>query len=167
VCHNRKRYTSDLSDAQWDKVRPMLPIEKHGPGRRIEIDRREAVNAMLYVAKTGCQWENLPGEFPNYNSVFYHYRKWCVDGTWEQVNRALVYEARRSNGACPIRVRQLSIARASKPPGLAVCVAMMQARKLRDVNATLRLIPWGICSKSSCILQTSRTAMGQGSCCWL
>jgi putative transposase len=101
VCHKRKRYTSDLSDAQWEKVRALLPIEKHGPGRPIEIDMREAVNAMLYVAKTGCQWENLPGEFPNYNSVYYHYRKWCLDGTWEQVNRALVFEARRCNGRLP------------------------------------------------------------------
>jgi putative transposase len=101
VCHKRKRYTSDLSDGQWEKVRPLLPIENSGPGRPIEIDMREAVNAMLYVAKTGCQWENLPGEFPNHNSVFYHYRKWCLDGTWEAVNRALVYQARRSGGRLP------------------------------------------------------------------
>jgi putative transposase len=101
VCHKRKRYTSDLSDAQWKKVSPLLPLENRGPGRPIEIDMREAVNAMLYVAKTGCQWENLPGDFPNYQSVFYHYRKWCLDGTWEQVNRALVYEARRSSGRLP------------------------------------------------------------------
>jgi putative transposase len=62
---------------------------------------REAVNAMLYIDKTGCQWENLPGDFPNYQSVFYHYRKWCLDGTWERVNRALVYEVRRANGRLP------------------------------------------------------------------
>lgn len=101
MCHKRRRYTSDLSDAQWERVRPLLPIENSGPGRPIEIDMREAVNAMLYVAKTGCQWENLPSEFPNYHSVFYHYRKWCLDGTWEQVNRALVYQARRTAGRLP------------------------------------------------------------------
>jgi putative transposase len=62
---------------------------------------REAINAMLYVAKTGCQWRNLPGEFPAYQSVYYHYRKWCRDGTWERMNRALVYESRRQAGRCP------------------------------------------------------------------
>lgn len=101
MCHKRKRYTSDLSDAQWEKVRVLLPLDRVGPGRPIEIDMREAVNGMLYVAKTGCQWENLPHEFPNYQSVFYHYRKWCLDGTWERVNRALNYEDRRVNGRLP------------------------------------------------------------------
>ncbi len=101
MCHKRKRYTSDLTDEQWEKVHSLLPIERNGPGRPIEIDMREAVNAMLYVVKTGCQWENLPHEFPNYHSVFYHYRKWCLDGTWERVNRALLYQTRRSAGRLP------------------------------------------------------------------
>ena len=101
MCHKQKSYTSDLTDQQWKKAQPLLPIETRGPGRPIEIDMREAVNAMLYVAKTGCQWENLPHEFPNHNSVYYHYRKWCLDGTWERVNRTLIYEARRAAGRLP------------------------------------------------------------------
>jgi len=98
VCHRTKRYTSDLTDEQWEKVRPFVLIERSGAGRPIQIDMREAVNGMLYVNKTGCQWENLPGEFPNYQSVYYHYRKWCLDGTWERINRALVYAARHELG---------------------------------------------------------------------
>jgi len=101
VCHKRKRYTSDLSDRQWAKLSRLLPINEGGRGRPIEIDMREAVNGMLYVTKTGCQWENLPGEFPNYQSVYYHYRKWCLDGTWERVNRDLTHQARRAVGRCP------------------------------------------------------------------
>ena len=101
MCHRVKRYTSDLNDQAWENIRILLPIEQTGAGRPIEIDMREAVNAMVYIAKTGCQWENLPGEFPHYQSVYYHYRKWCLDGTWEQVNRALIYDARRADGRCP------------------------------------------------------------------
>ena len=101
MCHRIKRYTSDLSDEQWERVGALLLVAREGAGRPIEIDMREAVNGMLYIDKTGCQWENLPGEFPNYQSVYYHYRKWCLDGTWEQVNRALIYEARRVLGRCP------------------------------------------------------------------
>ena len=101
MSHKRRRYTSDLNDAQWERGYALLPLDRVGPGRPIEIDMREAVNAMLYVAKTGCQWENLPHEFPNYQSVYYHYRKWCLDGTWERVNRALNYESRRANGRLP------------------------------------------------------------------
>lgn len=101
MCHKGKRYTSDLSDEQWERLRELLPLERQGRGRPISIDMREAVNAMLYVVKTGCQWANLPSVFPKYQSVYYHYRKWCVDGTWERVNRALVYEARHEMGRCP------------------------------------------------------------------
>lgn len=56
---------------------------------------------MLYVAKTGCQWANLPGEFPHYQSVYYHYRKWCIYGTCERINRALIFEVRRAQGRLP------------------------------------------------------------------
>jgi putative transposase len=101
VSHKMKRYTSDLSDTQWERIRVLLPIEAEGAGRPIELDMRQVMNAILYLNKTGCQWENLPHDFPNYNSVYYHYRKWCRDGTWERVNRALGYEARRKVGRCP------------------------------------------------------------------
>jgi putative transposase len=101
VCHKRKRYTSDLTEKQWLRIQELLPLKHLRPGRPIEINMREAVNAMFYVAKTGCQWENLPHDFPNYQSVYYHYNKWCKDGTWERINRALRYEARRQVGRCP------------------------------------------------------------------
>lgn len=101
MCHNRKSYTSDLSEKQWLKIKDLLPLEREGPGRPIEIDMREAVNAMFYVLKTGCQWENLPHNFPNYQSVYYHYNKWCKDGTWDEINRALRYEVRIQDGRCP------------------------------------------------------------------
>lgn len=101
MCHRIKVYTSDLSDQQWETIRELLPLGKRGAGRPVEIDMRQAVNGMLYIAKTGCQWENLPGEFPHYQSVYYHYRKWCLDGTWERVNLALVWLERRRQGRCP------------------------------------------------------------------
>lgn len=56
---------------------------------------------MLYLVNTGCQWANLPSEFPAPGSVYYHYRKWCADGTWERINRTLVYETRRKLGRTP------------------------------------------------------------------
>jgi len=62
---------------------------------------RHVVNAIFYRLKTGCQWANLPREFPPASSVYYHYRKWCRDGTWERVNWALVMLVRRKAGRCP------------------------------------------------------------------
>ncbi len=60
MSHNKIRYTSDMTDAEWELIKPMLPLERTGPGRPIVINMREAVNAMFYVDRTGCQWQNLP-----------------------------------------------------------------------------------------------------------
>lgn len=101
MCHNKPRYTSDLSAGQWARIEPLLGVRRSGRGRPLEIDLREAVNAMLYVVKTGCQWQNLPVHFPNCYSVYYHFRKWCRDGTWQQVQRALRYQVRQAQGRLP------------------------------------------------------------------
>lgn len=101
MCHKRKRYTSDLSENQWQKINTILSLEETRRGRPLEIDMREAVNGMFYVLKTGCQWENLPSDFPNYQSVYYHYNKWCKDGTWDRINRTLRYEVRKKEGRSP------------------------------------------------------------------
>jgi putative transposase len=98
VWHKKKRYTSDLSDAEWETLKPYLPLERRGRGRPLKLNMREVVNAMLYLLKTGCQWANLPKEFPAHQSVYYHYRKWCLDGTWKRINRALCYESRHATG---------------------------------------------------------------------
>ena len=96
MSHKQAGYASDLSDEQWAIVEPLLPKERWG--RPIEISMRSAVNGMFYIGRTGCQWDNLPHEYPNHNSVDYHYHKWCGDGTWERLNTALREQARQAVG---------------------------------------------------------------------
>jgi putative transposase len=98
LSHKTHIYTSDMTDEQWGIIEPLLPLEHDGPGRPIELDMRQTVNAIFYIVRTGCQWENLPKDYPNYNSVYYHYRKWCTDGTWRQINTALRKQERRQRG---------------------------------------------------------------------
>jgi putative transposase len=98
LSHEKRLYTSDMTDKQWQVIKPLLPLEQEGPGRPIELDMRQTVNAIFYIVRTGCQWENLPKDYPNYNSVYYHYRKWCKDGTWQQVNTALRKMDRQRQG---------------------------------------------------------------------
>jgi putative transposase len=95
LSHEKQTYTSDMSDKQWGIIERLLPVEHNGPGRPIELDMRQVVDAIFYVVRTSCQWENLPKDYPNYNSVYYHYRKWCKDGTWQRINRALRKQERR------------------------------------------------------------------------
>lgn len=101
VSHKRAGYASDLSDEQWEYIKRLLPNNQGKRGRPMELEMRKILNAILYVARTGCQWRNLPHEYPNYNSVYYHYRKGCVNGVWQRLNRALVWLARRIQGRCP------------------------------------------------------------------
>lgn len=89
MSHEKRIYTSDTSDEEWKIIKPMLPLESDRPGRPVELDMRRVVDAIFYINRTGCQWENLPKEYPNRNSVYYHYRKWCLDGTWQRLNTAL------------------------------------------------------------------------------
>lgn len=101
MSHKTGRYASDLTNAQWFLLGDLLPNRKGQVGRPMELALGEVMNAIFYVVRTGCQWGNLPHEYPNYKSVYYHYRKWCVTGTWERLNRGLVYLERKRQGRLP------------------------------------------------------------------
>jgi putative transposase len=98
VCHKNKRYPSDLTDKQWAIIDALDINKPWGPGRRMRLELRAVINAILYILRTGCAWQYLPSEYPNFNSVYYHYHKWCWDGTWERVNTVLRERVRRKAG---------------------------------------------------------------------
>lgn len=93
----RKQYTSDLSDEQWAILEPMVPAAKRG-GRPRSVNMREVFNAIFYILKTGCQWQNLPGDFPPYSTVFDYYNQWRKDKTWGKLNDALREKVRETDG---------------------------------------------------------------------
>ncbi len=100
MSHKRRQYTSEVSEKQWQRLQWLLP--KHtGAGRPLELDLRMVMNAIFYVLITGCQWRNLPNDYPNPHSVYYHYRKWCRDGTWQRLNRLMGFLERRRLGRKP------------------------------------------------------------------
>jgi putative transposase len=78
-----------LSDCEWNILKHLLKRKGKRAGRPRELDMRQVVNAIFYVLRTGCAWGYLPKEYPNFNSVYYHYRRWSADGTWERVNSVL------------------------------------------------------------------------------
>jgi putative transposase len=98
VCHKSSGYKSDLTDEQWAIIEPLVVKARSGAGRPVSLDLRAVVNAILYVLRTGCQWAYLPHEYPKFNSVYYHYHKWCWDETWETVNAALRERVRQAAG---------------------------------------------------------------------
>ena len=78
-----------------------LLAERKGAGRPMMLNMKEVIRAIFYVSVTGCQWINLPNGFPNPKSVYYHYRKWCLDGTWQRINQRMVYLERLRVGRLP------------------------------------------------------------------
>jgi putative transposase len=84
----RPPYPSDLTDAQWRRLEPLIPAAKPG-GRPRRADMREVVNAVLYVARNGVTWRALPHDFPPWRTVYHYFRAWRLDGTWESIHDAL------------------------------------------------------------------------------
>jgi len=102
----QKGYPTDLSDAEWALLAPLVPPARTGRPRRHPT--RVIVNAILYVLRTGCQWRLLPHDLPPWPSVHYYFRRWRDDGTWERV----LHELRRRE-----RLRQ---GRAAEPTGVII-----------------------------------------------
>jgi transposase len=98
----RRAYPSDLSDAQWALIEPMLTAwraARRGPGVAARVhDLREIVNAILYVCRSGIAWAYLPHDFPPYKTVYDYYAKWEVDGTTETVHDLLRQRVRVAEG---------------------------------------------------------------------
>lgn len=80
----KKHYTTNVTDTEWQLIEPLIR-QKPGPGRKRTVDMRAIINAIFYLDRTGCQWDMLPNDFPDYRHVNYYYLKWMRDGTWDIV----------------------------------------------------------------------------------
>jgi putative transposase len=99
-CRERRVYPSDVTDEEWAILEPLIPAVKPG-GRPEEIERREIVNGILYVLRSGCPWRMLPHDLPNWSTVYLYFREWKRAGIWEQVNAALRRDVRICLGRDP------------------------------------------------------------------
>jgi len=94
---HRRAYPSDLSDAEWALLEHLVPAPKTG-GREPIHSRREIVNAIFYVLRSGCQWRMLPHDFPPWETVYDYFRRWRDSGVWESTNQALREKVRQRAG---------------------------------------------------------------------
>jgi putative transposase len=90
----RKPYPTNLTDDQWALLRPLIPPAKRG-GRPRAVDRREVLNAILYLNRTGCQWDMLPHDLLPKSTVYEYFSQWRHDGTWQQMMDLLRADVRR------------------------------------------------------------------------
>ena len=96
----RKPYPTDVTDAQWRRLEPLVPKPKPG-GRPAKSSRREIVNALFYQASNGCTWRGLPHDLPPYRMVFRYFRQWQKDGTLDRMHDTLRGEVRKQAGRKP------------------------------------------------------------------
>ena len=94
---SRTPYPSSLTDAQWRLIEPLVPPPRPG-GRPAKYTRREIVDGILYVARTGCAWRSLPTDLPTYRICFHYFRLWHRDGTLARIHDALREKVRRAAG---------------------------------------------------------------------
>lgn len=96
----QKQYTTDLKDEEWAVLAPYLkrlmpPKER---GRPLEHELRKLIDAMRYLLRNGCTWRDLPGDFPPWQSVYYHYSEWRDEGLWRKLNKYLRRQLRKKLG---------------------------------------------------------------------
>ena len=94
------RYPSDLTDAEWAIVQPMIPPGRHG-GRRRSVNVREVLNGIFYILWTGCQWKALPKDLPPKSTVHDYLELWNWDGTLQRIHHELYVAVREQEGREP------------------------------------------------------------------
>jgi putative transposase len=95
----RKPYPSDLTDEQWQAIEPMIPVNRVGRPRIVEM--REVLNAIFYLNRAGCTWDMLPHDFPPKSTVYDYFAQWRDDGTWQEIMDALRRQVRQADGRGP------------------------------------------------------------------
>ena len=96
--NTRKPYPTDLTDAEWQFIEPLLPKPRTKRGRKRQHPLREILNAIFYLLRAGCAWRMLPHDFPPWKTVYHYFRLWRKDGTWERIHAALRTQLREAEG---------------------------------------------------------------------
>ena len=93
---NTKKYPTDSTDAQWEIIKRLIPVQR-GQGRPRTVDLRRIMDAIFYILRSGCQWRMLPHDFPPWQTVFYYFAKWNKDGTLERIHDGLNEQVREQD----------------------------------------------------------------------
>lgn len=131
---HRKPYPSDLSDAEWAVLQPLVPAAK-GFGHPIEVDFREILNGIFYVQRTGCQWEMMPHDLPPYTTVYTYFRRWQRKGIWQQMHDQVRQQLRTSlerKENSTVAIADSQSVKTTEKRGRST--VSMVARRLKDVS---------------------------------
>lgn len=132
------RYPSDLTNEEWELIKPLIPPAKHG-GRRRTVDVREIVNGLMYVLSTGCQWRAIPKDLPPRSTLHSYLDLWRYEGVIDRIHYVLYVQCREalnreaSPTACIIDAQ--SVKSAEKGGPRSIRTATMPVRRPRARSA--------------------------------
>jgi transposase len=132
------RYPSDLTDAEWSHVAPLIPAARRGGNRR-HSDERELVDGLMYILGTGCQWRAIPKDLPPRSTLYDYFDLWSYDGTLGRIHEALYgkcrEQAEREASPTAAIIDSQSVKSAEKGGSASTRTAMMRARRSKARNA--------------------------------
>jgi putative transposase len=123
-------YPDDLSDEEWDLIKRLVPKGKNGG--RPPTDRRQVLNAIFYILRSGCSWRMLPKDYPKWQTVYGLFRKWKRRGIIKKIHDVLREQVRQQEGrkkAPTAMILDSQSVKTTDKRGLVV--ALMQLRKSR------------------------------------
>src|SRR5512144_1640652 len=145
---DKLRYPSDLTDAEWQHIEPLIPPAKRGGGKR-RANMREVVNGVMYILSTGCQWRYIPKDLPPRSTVNDYFCLWSYNGTLENIHHALYVKCREQaeREASPTAgiIDSQSVKSAEKGALASTRMASMPASGSRARSATFSSIRWVWC----------------------
>jgi len=129
---SRLRYPSDLTDAEWAHVGPVIPPARRGGNRR-HVDERAVVNGLMYILSTGCQWRAIPKDLPARSTLYDYFDLWSYDGTLDRLHEALYVKCREQAGRAASPTAAIldsqSVKSAEKGGIASIRMALMRARR--------------------------------------
>jgi transposase len=154
----RQPYPTDLTDKEWELIKHLVPEAKPG-GRPEEYPKREVLNGIFYLLRTGCAWRMLPHDLPPWRIVYYYFGQWRKDGTWQRIHDLLRGAVRIAAGRRRQPSAGIIASQSIKTTAKGGSAAMMPASRSTGANGISSSIRWASCSPWSSPLPVCKTGM--------
>ncbi len=134
----RQPYPDDVTDKEWALIEPIFLADKSRGGRNPKYERREVLNAIFYLVRSGCSWRHLPHDFPPWNIVYTQFVRWRKRGVFEKIHDEVKEKVRGLLGRNPIASAGIIDSQSVKTTEKGGSVDMMQGKKLKGAKGTLQ-----------------------------